>query len=171
MLGVQPALGRTFLPEEDQTPGKYPVMLISYSLWQSERLPATQQLSASRLSLAVIASRSSALLRSHSPASISGFRPDVYLPMMMAATVSPEGNDNLTHRDYRGCTLLGRLKPGITIAQAQSEMNVIMSSLQRDYPNTNKDTAAIVRSERSRRVSKMAQQHQASFFWASWYWC
>jgi MacB-like periplasmic core domain len=34
MLGVQPALGRTFLPAEDQTPGKYPVMLISYSLWQ-----------------------------------------------------------------------------------------------------------------------------------------
>jgi len=33
-LGVQPALGRTFLPEEDQTPGEHPVIVISYSLWK-----------------------------------------------------------------------------------------------------------------------------------------
>jgi len=155
MLGVQPALGRTFLPEEDQTPGKYPVMLISYSLWQRTFAgdPAIigKQVELSGHSFTIIGV---------TPKSFSGvdlwFRPDVYLPMMMAATVSPEGNDNLTHRDYRGCTLLGRLKPGITIAQAQSEMNVIMSSLERDYPNTNKDTAAIVRSEMSCRLENGA---------------
>jgi hypothetical protein len=32
-LGVRPVVGRDFLPEEDKTPGKYPVMVISYSLW------------------------------------------------------------------------------------------------------------------------------------------
>ena len=64
------------------------------------------------------------------------FRPDVYLPMMMTAAVAPEGSDTLTHRDYRGCNLLGRLKPGVTIAQAQAELNVIMSDLERQYPAT-----------------------------------
>ena len=155
MLGVQPALGRTFLPEEDQTPGKYPVMLISYSLWL-RMFAGDSGIVGTQVEL----SGHSFTIIGVTPKSFSGvdlwFRPDVYVPMMMAATVSPEGSDNLTHRDYRVCTLLGRLKPGFTIAQAQSEMNVIMSSLERDYPNSNKDTAAFVRSEMSRRLENGA---------------
>jgi len=155
MLGVQPALGRTFLPEEDQAPGKYPVMLISYSLWQrafaGDPGIINKQVELSGHSFTIVGV---------TPKSFSGvdlwFRPDVYLPMMMTAAVSPGGNDDLTHRDYRSGTLLGRLKPGVTIAQAQSEMNVIMSSLERDYPNTNQDTAAFVRSEMSRRLENGA---------------
>jgi hypothetical protein len=141
MLGVQPALGRTFLPEEDQTPGKYPVMLISYSLWQRTFaadpgiIGKQVELSGRRFTIIGV-----------TPKSFSGvdlwFRPDGHLPVMMTAAVSPEGNDNLTHRSYRGCNLLGRFKPGVTIAQAQSEMNVIMRSLERDYPESNKDTVA-----------------------------
>lgn len=155
MLGVRPALGRTFFPEEDQTPGKYPVLLISYSLWQrtfaGDPGIIGKQVELSGHSFTIIGV---------TPKSFSGvdlwFRPDVYLPMMMTATVSPEGNDNLIHRDYRGCNLLGRLKPGVTIAQAQSELNVIMNSLARDYPASNKDTVAIVRSEMSRRLENGA---------------
>jgi predicted permease len=155
MLGVQPALGRTFAPEEDRTPGKYPVMLISYPFWQRTFAgdPAIigKQVELSGHNFTIIGV---------TPKSFSGvdlwFRPDVYLPMMMTAAVSPEGNDNLTHRDYRGCNLLGRLKPGVTIAEAQSEMNVIMSSLEHDYPASNKDTVAIVRSEMSRRLQNGA---------------
>src|SRR5215469_7834692 len=155
MLGVQPALGRTFLPEEGQTPGKYPVMLISYSLWQrtfaGDPGIIDKQVELSGHTFTIIGV---------TPKSFSGVdlwsRPDVYLPMMMTAAVSPEGNDNLTHREYRSCTLLGRLKPGVTIVQAQAEMNVIMSSLERDYPESNKDTVAIVRSEMSRRLQNGA---------------
>src|SRR5215469_7507631 len=151
MLGVQPTLGRTFLPEENQTPGKYPVMVISYSLWKrtfaGDPGIIGKQVELSGHSFTIIGV---------TPKSFSGvdlwYRPDVYLPMIMTAAVSPEGNDNLTHREYRGCTLLGRLKPGVTIAQAQAEMNVIMSSLERDYPDSNKDTVAIIRSEMSRRL-------------------
>jgi len=150
-LGVQPVLGRTFLPEEDQTPGKYPVMVISYSLWKRtfEGDPKTigKQVQLSGHSFTIIGV---------TPKSFSGvdlwFRPDVYLPMMMTAAVAPEGSDTLTHRDYRGCNLLGRLKPGVTIAQAQAELNVIMSDLERQYPASNKDTIAIIRNEMSRRL-------------------
>lgn len=155
MLGVQPTLGRAFLPEEDQTPGKYPVMLISYSLWQrvftGDPGIIDKQVELGGHSFTIVGV---------TPKSFSGvdlwFRPDIYLPMMMTAAVSPDGNNNLTHRDYRSSNLLGRLKPGVTIAQAQSEINVIMSSLERDYPNTNKDTAAFVRSEMSRRLENGA---------------
>jgi predicted permease len=150
-LGVQPELGRAFLPEEDETPGKYPVMVISYSLWKrlfaGNREIIGKQVQLSGQSFTIIGV---------TPKTFSGadlwFRPEVYLPMMMTAAVSPEGSDTLTHRSYRGCTLLGRLKPGVTIAQAQAEMNIIMSTLEREYPDSNKDTVAIVRTEMSRRL-------------------
>jgi predicted permease len=150
-LGVQPALGRTFLPEEDQTPGKYPVMVISYALW-NRMFAGDPEVIGKQVHL----SGQSFTIIGVTPKSFAGvdlwFRPDVYLPMMMTAAVLPEGNDSLTHRSYRGCTLLGRLKPGVTIAQAQAEMNIIMSDLEREYPDSNKDAVAIVRNEMSRRV-------------------
>jgi len=150
-LGVQPELGRVFLPEEDETPGKYPVMVISYSLWK-RLFAGNREIIGKQVQL----SGQSVTIIGVTPKTFSGadlwFRPEVYLPMMMTAAVSPEGSDTLTHRSYRGCTLLGRLKPGVTIAQAQAEMNVIMSTLEREYPDSNKDTVAIVRTEMSRRL-------------------
>jgi predicted permease len=150
-LGVRPVVGRDFLPEEDKTPGKVPVMVISYSLWNRmfARNPDVigKQVQLSGQSFTIIGV---------TPESFAGadiwFRPEIYLPMMMTAAVSPEGSDTLTHRSYRGCTLLGRLKPGVTIAQAQAEMNIIMSGLEREYPDSNKDTVAIIRKEMSRRL-------------------
>jgi predicted permease len=154
-LGVRPVVGRDFLPKEDQTPGKYPVMIISYSLWNRmfarnpDVIGKQVQLSGRSFTIVGVA-----------PESFAGadiwFRPDVYLPMMMTAAVSPEGSDTLTHRSYRGCTLLGRLKPGVTLAQAQAELNVIMSGLEREYPDSNKDTVAILRKEMSRRLENGA---------------
>ena len=150
-LGVQPVLGRTFLPEEDQTPGKYPVMVISYALWK-RTFAGSPKIIGKQVEL----SGHSFTIIGVTPKSFSGvdlwFRPDVYLPMMMTAAVAPEGSDTLTHRDYRGCNLLGRLKPGVTIAQAQAELNVIMSDLERQYRASNKDTVAIIRTEMSRRL-------------------
>lgn len=150
-LGVRPAIGRDFLPEEDKTPGKYPVMIISYSLWKRmfarDAKVVGKQVHLSGQSFSIIGV---------TPESFTGadiwFRPDVYLPMMMTPAVSPEGSDTLSNRSYRGCTLLGRLKPGVTIAQAQAEMNIIMSGLEHEYPDSNKDTVAILRKEMSRRL-------------------
>jgi predicted permease len=154
-IGVQPVLGRAFLPEEDQSLGKYPVMVISYSLWK-RTFAADPKIIGKQVEL----SGHSFTIIGVTPKSFTGvdlwFRPDVYLPMMMTAAVSPEGSDTLTHRDYRGCNLLGRLKPGVTIAQAQAELNVIMAGLEREYPDSNKDTVAIVRSEMSRRLQNGA---------------
>jgi predicted permease len=150
-LGVQPVLGRAFLPEEDQTPGKHPVMVISHSLW-SRMFASNPDVIGKQVQL----SGQSFTIIGVTPESFAGvdlwFRPEVYVPMMMTAAVSPEGSDTLTHRSYRGCTLLGRLKPGVTIAQAQAEMNIIMSDLEREYPDSNKDAVAIIRKEMSRRL-------------------
>src|SRR6516162_4182825 len=150
-LELQPALGRGFLPEEGQVPDKYPVVVISYSLWS--RVFAGDP--------AVVGK--SVKLNGHSftvvgvaPKSFTGtdlfFRPDFYVPAVMSAQIIADGGDTLTHRDYRSFLIYGRLKPGVSVRQAQAEMNVIMSALERQYPDSNKDTVAIVRKEMNRRL-------------------
>src|SRR5213075_871302 len=64
------------------------------------------------------------------------FPPDIYVPAMMAQGLSSDGNDMLSHRGYRGFDMIGRLQPGVTVAQAQAEINGIMRDLERTYPDT-----------------------------------
>ena len=86
-LGVRPVIGRDFLPQEDQTQGKYPVTILSYSLWKRMfgRDPNVvgKQVHLSGHSFTIIGV---------TPESFTGaeiwFRPDLYLPMMMTPAVS-----------------------------------------------------------------------------------
>jgi macrolide transport system ATP-binding/permease protein len=150
-LEIQPSSGRTFLPEEDQIPEKYPVAVISYSLWN--RVFTKDPDIAGKL----------IKLNGHSftivgvvPPSFTGidlfYRPDIFVPTMMSAQVLADGSDTLKQRSYRAFDIRGRLLPGVNVAQAQAEMNVIMSSLEREHPESNKDNVAIVRTEMGRRM-------------------
>ena len=58
----------------------------------------------------------------------------------------------LTHRSYRGFNMMGRLRAGVTVKQAQAELDTIMRDLERAYPDTNKDATAYVRKEMDRRL-------------------
>jgi putative ABC transport system permease protein len=150
-LQVQPALGRDFRPEEDDTPGKYPVVILSDGLWTRafarDKGVIGRQINLNNQSFTVIGV---------APKSFTGanlfFRPDLYVPAMMAQGLTGDGNDILTHRSYRAFDMIGRLNSGVTVAQAQSEMDGIMRDLERIYPDTNKDTAAYVRREMDRRL-------------------
>jgi predicted permease len=150
-LELQPALGRGFLPEEGQVPDKYPVVVISYSLWSrvfgSDPGVIGKNLKLNGHSFTVVGV---------APKSFTGtdlfFRPDFYAPAVMSGEIIADGGDTLTHRDYRSFLIYGRLKRGVSVRQAQAEMNVIMSALERQYPDSNKDTVAIVRKEMYRRL-------------------
>jgi len=150
-LEVQPALGREFLLEEGQVPDKYPVAVISYSLWSrvfaGEPGVVGKNIKLNGHTFTIIGV---------APKSFTGtdlfFRPDFYVPAVMSAQIIANGGDTLSHRDYRSFLIYGRLKPGVNVTQAQAEMNVIMSALERQYPESNKDTVAIVRKEMNRRL-------------------
>jgi predicted permease len=148
---VAPIAGRDFLPEEGITPDKYPVAIISYSLWDRvfAKNPAI--------------SGKSIRLNGHpftivgvAPKFFSGtdifFRPDIYVPTAMAAQVTGDGADTLKQRSYRSFEIRGRLNPGVTLAQAQAELNSIMSALELEHPESNKDNVAIIRTEMGRRM-------------------
>lgn len=150
-LEVRPALGRGFLPEEGQVPNKYPVVVISYSLW-SRAFAGDPGVVGKNIKL----NGHGFTIIGVAPKSFTGtdlfFRPDFYVPAAMSAQITGDGGDLLSHRDYRSFIIYGRLKAGVSVTQAQAEMNVIMSALEHQYPSSNKDTVAIVRKEMNRRL-------------------
>ena len=148
---IKPIIGRDFLPEEGQVPDKFPVAIISYSLWNrvfaKDPGIAGKQIKLNGHSFTIVGV---------APQSFTGtdlfFRPDIFVPAVMSAEVMSDGADILKQRTYRAFAMFGRLRPGVTVAQAQAEMNVIMSGLERAHPESNKDNVAIVRTEMGRRM-------------------
>ena len=150
-LQVKPIVGRDFLPEEGQVPDKFPVAIISYSLWNrvfaKDSAIAGKHIKLNGHSFTIVG----VLPQSFTSADLF-YRPDIYVPAMMSAEVASDGAEILKQRTYRAFAMVGRLHPGVTVAQAQSEMNVIMSDLEREHPESNKDNIAIVRTEMGRRL-------------------
>jgi macrolide transport system ATP-binding/permease protein len=150
-MRIEPSLGRDFRPDEDEVTGKYPVAIISHALWS--RAFANDP---SIIGRQVKLNDKSFTIIGVTPKSFTGsdlfFRPDVYVPTMMTEGLTTDGNAMLTHRSFRGFEMRARLKPGVTVAQAQAEMDNIMRDLDRTYPDTNKDTTAYVRREMDRRL-------------------
>ena len=155
-MQVQPALGRDFRPDEDEVPGKYPVAIISHGLWgrafANEKNVIGRQVKLNGQSFTIIGV---------APESFTGtnlfFRPDIYVPTVMTQGLTTDGNAMLTHRSFRGFEMMGRLKAGVTVAQAQAEMDGIVRDLERTYPDTNKDITVYVRREMDRRFAFGAQ--------------
>lgn len=143
VLGVRPAMGRGFLPQEDQTPNGAPVVVISDRLWRTH-FGADQQVIGRTLAI----NRHSYTIVGVTPpvfeGSQTGIRSDLWIPMMMQADVMPQG-DLLNDHHYFWANLLGRLKPGVSISQAQQEMTARIQRVAKDYPQEHKghDTVTV----------------------------
>jgi predicted permease len=122
LLGASPALGRTFLPEEDKTPATHPVVVLSYSFWQS-RLGADPAIIGRFLNLNSLPYTVIGI----APKGFIGTDPDVpdaWVPVMMSANVH-SGPSLLDDREAGWVFVVGRLKPGVTLRQSQAEMEVL----------------------------------------------
>jgi predicted permease len=135
VLGTQPFLGRYFLPEEDKTPGANPVAVISYGCWQkrfaSDRGVAGRSLLVNGHLFTIVGV---------APKDFKGtevaYAPEVFVPMMMAHEIEP-GSNWLESRSDNNIFVVGRLKPGVTSAQAESELRTITLQLGKEYPGQN----------------------------------
>jgi len=112
-LGVQPLIGRTFTAEEDQ-PGGARAVLISYAYWQ-------RRLGGSPRAL------EQALIIDGNPCSIVGVMPARFRFVLSVDLWFPMGADPTSRmaRRFHNWILLGRLKPGVSLEQAQSRMDAI----------------------------------------------
>jgi len=127
MLGIQPRLGRFFLPEEDAVPDRNPVVVISYGMWQS-RFGGYPGVLGKELRLNGVACQIIGVAPPDFPGVLAGFPNDFWLPTMMLR-LGYRGCDAITDADCAPLSLLGRLAPGRRLTDAQVELNLLARQL------------------------------------------
>ena len=126
VVGTRPAAGRFFVADEDSTPGTHPVVVLSHQFW-SRRFGARgdivgQEIRLNNRPYVVIG------IAEKGFTGTSIVAPDFWVPMAMEAHVSARDTTLLTEHNAVWMTAIGRLKPGVSIAQARDELNSIMRS-------------------------------------------
>ncbi|HEX8775362.1 MAG TPA: ABC transporter permease [Pyrinomonadaceae bacterium] len=124
VLGIKPALGRAILPEDDR-PGIEDVVILSHGLWQ-RRFGADPSIIGKKINV----SGQSITVIGVMPAGFEFMEPiDVWRPMSLDYAKE--------RRDNRYLQVVALLKPGVTIEQAQAQMNTISQRLSQSYTETN----------------------------------
>jgi predicted permease len=136
VLGVRPALGRGFLPTEDEKPGGASVAVISYRLWQTH-FAASPDIVGRSIEINqhpyTIVGVAPALFQG----SQTGLRTEIWVPIMMVQQLMEQG-DLIHDHHYFWMSALGRLKPGVAPEQAQEEMTLRLKPEVRNYPEEHK---------------------------------
>jgi len=132
LLGQRTALGRVFLPDED-TPGRTPTAILSYGTW-ARRFGYDPRVLGRKILLnglpyevVGIMPRSFSLPREVMPTLDGAEEAEILLPLPMPAIAA----QNRDHEDYN---IIGKLKPGISVQEAQAEMDTITAHLRHEYP-------------------------------------
>lgn len=127
-MGIQPALGRTFLPEEN-IPGKDRVVFLSHSLWRN-RFNGDSRIIGSTVTLDgvpfTVIGVMTPMFQFPSP------KVEVWVPISLVT------EDAIPHRrGIRWMNVVARLKPGQSIESAQTATTVVLRRLEQEYRDTN----------------------------------
>jgi hypothetical protein len=129
-LGIQPALGRFFTPAEDIQPNASPYAVIGYACWQN-RFGGDPQIAGKDIRI------------DGHPYTVLGVAPrafhgteifywsEIWVPMTMQPQI--EGHSWLNERDSHNSWVAGRLKPDVTVRQAEANLGLIAAQLAREY--------------------------------------
>jgi predicted permease len=136
MLGVKAAMGRTILPGDGEKDNASPVIVLGYSFWQKRFGGDTEVIG------------KSVLVDGH-PVTVIGVTPpefhgvfslvdmEGYLPLGLERRTDSAG-DMMTNRKRHNLRTLGRLKPGVSMVQAQASLDVVAQRLAQQYPDSDK---------------------------------
>jgi len=135
-LGVPMALGRSFVEEEGRTPGSHPVVVLGHQTWSRDYSADAgilgQSIRINGRPYTVVGVAPSAFTGSM-PVLVTGF----YTPLMMTDVLM--GSEQLDRRTSRSMFLRGRLLPGVSVAQANLELEALSASLGERYPESNEN--------------------------------
>jgi len=135
-IGVHPILGRGFETGEDAGRNAHPVTVISYQLWKGrfkgdpEIIGKTQRLNGVMHTIVGVAPEGFY-------GTFVGWAMQFWVPVSMEETFEP-GGYKLEDRGARWIEAYVRLKPGVTLSQAQQEMSAVAKRLENEYPATNR---------------------------------
>jgi macrolide transport system ATP-binding/permease protein len=154
VLGVQPSLGRAFLPNEGKVPGRDAILILSHQFWENEfasdpsAIGRTVRMNGVNFTIVGV-----------TPKSFTGIdqwiRPYFYVPLTMAPRLLVASDPNLLEqRGNRMFNAKGRIKPGVSREAAQAELTAIGRNLEKAYPDTNRNRSVILRTEFEDRVQQ-----------------
>jgi len=152
-LGIQPLLGRTFLPEEGQVPGRDAVVVVGYDFWQSDLahdpnvIGRTLRIKGVDFTIVGVTPKSFNAVDQF-------FTPSLFVPMMMAQELDAAPGNPLEVRSNHANFVKGRLKPGVTREMAQADLATIWSSLQQTYKQDNENRVLAVQTELQTRLKR-----------------
>ena len=166
VLGIQPALGRLFTPQEGSAPGRDAIVVLGYTFWKNVLAGDTSMVNGvvwiNGIDFTVVGV---------APASFTGMDetiPAFFVPIMMAERLStrsepgrgagPEqgrraARENLLEdRGARAFGVKGRLNPGVSRQGAQTELATLWKRLEQQYPDANRNRTMAVRSQLEERI-------------------
>jgi predicted permease len=143
-LGIDIPVGRGFRADEDVTPGKDLVAVISHSFWEREYASDP-----GAIGRKLRVNGSDFIVVGVAPAGFIGPEAfvvsDVYVPMHAYPQAIPNSTaDFLTSRKHRELKLVGRLQSGVSATQAHAELSTIARNLAQQFPDTNRDRTVTV---------------------------
>jgi predicted permease len=135
-LGIKPAAGRLFLTSEGETQGEAPLVVLGYSYWQ-RRFGGD----ASVVGKQVLLNGKPAVIVGVTPKDFLGtafiFDMQGYVPLS-AVAAQESTPDFWTDRSSHGFRVMARTKPGVSLAQAQSSINVVAARMAEEHPQTDR---------------------------------
>jgi len=135
MLGVQPLLGRFFTQADDVKVNGSPVVVLSYDCWKV-RFSGD----AGVIGKTVLVNKHPYTVVAVAPKNFIGTErflwPEVWVPYLNGPEI--EGVNVLEYRRNTNSWIVGRLKPGVTVAQANADLQRVAGVLAQEYPNDNK---------------------------------
>jgi putative ABC transport system permease protein len=151
VLGVRPALGRSFSRDEGTVPGRDAVVVLDYEFWKNvlgaDTSIVNDVVRINEIDFHVIGV---------APASFSGIepplRPTLYVPIAMKQRLVGLPGNVLEDRAARSVVVKGRLKSGVSRERAQTELRAIWKRLEQVYPDANRNQSVTVLTQLEERI-------------------
>ncbi len=150
VLGVRPALGRMFTPEEGRVPGRDGVVVLGYHFWKhmlaGDASIVNQVVWINGIDFTVVGV---------APESFTGMDETIvafFVPIMMAERLSAAGESPLEDRAARVFAVKGRLNPGASRESSRAELTTLWTGLEQRFPDANRNRSIAVLSQLEDRI-------------------